>query len=55
MEPMALHEPYIIRNDRLVDQLDAGHREGALAELREYLEVAERHVLDEIEDSAPGR
>lgn len=51
----ALHEPYIIRNDRLVDQLDAGNRAGALAELREYLDVAERHVLKEVEDPALGR
>ena len=51
----ALHEPYIIRNDRLVDQLDAGHRAGALAELREYLHVAERHVLEEVADPALGR
>jgi len=51
----ALHEPYIIRNDRLVDQLDAGDRAGALAELSEYLDVAERHVLKEVEDPARGR
>jgi DNA-binding GntR family transcriptional regulator len=51
----ALHEPYIIRNERLVHQLDAGDRAGALAELREYLDVAERHVLKEVENPAPGR
>jgi len=51
----ALHEPYIIRNDRLVDQLDAGDRTGALAELSEYLDVAERHVLEEVGDPALGR
>lgn len=45
----ALHEPYVGRNRRLVSLLDAGDRGGALAELREYLDVAERHLLESVE------
>lgn len=41
----SLHEPYVGRNRRLVDLLDAGDRAGAVAELRDYLDVAERHLL----------
>lgn len=48
----ALHEPYVVRNARLVSQLDAGDRAGALAELSEYLDVAERHVLKAVEHPA---
>jgi DNA-binding GntR family transcriptional regulator len=41
----ALHEPYIGRNRRLVGMMDAGDRDGALVELREYLDTAEQHLL----------
>jgi DNA-binding GntR family transcriptional regulator len=41
----ALHEPYVDRNRRLVSLLDAGDRVGALAELQDYLDAAERHLL----------
>jgi len=44
----ALHAPYVVRNGQLVSLLETGDRTGALAGLREYLEVAERHVLDAV-------
>jgi len=45
----SLHEPYVGRNRRLASLLDAGDRGGALAELREYLDVAERQLLESVE------
>jgi len=45
----ALHEPYVARNRRLVSLLDAGDRQGALAELADYLHVAERHLLESVQ------
>ncbi|MHB8273355.1 MAG: GntR family transcriptional regulator [Dermatophilaceae bacterium] len=42
----SLHEPYVVRNRRLVSLLDAGDRAGALAELKDYLDVAERYLLE---------
>ena len=45
----SLHEPYLPRNRRLVSLLDDGDRAGALAELREYLDAAERHLLQSVE------
>jgi DNA-binding GntR family transcriptional regulator len=40
-----LHLPYIERNRRIAALLADGDRAGALAELRDYLDAAERHVL----------
>lgn len=45
----ALHEPFLIRNRRLVSLLDSGDREGTLTELRDYLDTAERQLLDALE------
>ena len=44
----AFHEPYVDRNRRLVNLLDAGDRDVAVGELREYLDVAERHLLESV-------
>lgn len=48
----SLHQPYVSRNRRLVSLLDAGDRAGALAELKDYFDVAERHVLEAVEHPA---
>lgn len=48
----SLHQPYVSRNRQLVSLLDAGDRAGALAELKDYLDVAERHVLEAVEHPA---
>lgn len=40
-----LHLPYVERNRRIAELLAVGDRDGALAELRDYLETAERQVL----------
>jgi DNA-binding GntR family transcriptional regulator len=48
-DPRALHEPYVGRNRRLVNLLDAADGNGALAELAEYLDIAERHLLKSVE------
>lgn len=45
----SLHEPYLARNRRLVSLLEAGDRDRAVAELREYLDTAERHLLASVE------
>jgi len=42
----SFHELYVGRNRRLVNLLDAGDRDVAVGELREYLDVAERHLLE---------
>jgi DNA-binding GntR family transcriptional regulator len=44
----SFHEPYIGRNRRLVDLLDAGDPDIAVRELRDYLDAAERHLLDSV-------
>jgi len=44
----SFHEPYISRNRRLVDLLDAGDPDIAVRELRDYLDAAERHLLDSV-------
>lgn len=44
----AFHRPYLGRNRRLVNLLDAGDRDVAVGELREYLDVAERHLLESV-------
>ena len=44
-DAQALHEPFVARNRRLVALLDAGDRDGARAELEDYLAAAERHLL----------
>lgn len=49
-----LHLPYVERNRRIAALLDAGDREGALAELRDYLDSAERHVLGALLDPVSG-
>jgi DNA-binding GntR family transcriptional regulator len=49
-----LHLPYIERNRRIAELLGAGDREGALAELRDYLDSAERHVLRVLADRSGG-
>ena len=45
----SLHEPYVGRNRRLVGMLDAADRAGTLAELSEYLDVAERQLLESVQ------
>lgn len=45
-DPRALHEPYVARNRRIVELLEAGDRDGARAALSDYLADAERHLLD---------
>lgn len=42
----SLHEPYLGRNRRLVGLLEAGDREGAASELRDYLDLAEHQLLE---------
>jgi DNA-binding GntR family transcriptional regulator len=42
----SLHEPYLGRNRLLVALLDAGDHEGAASELRAYLDLAERQLLE---------
>jgi len=42
------HQPYIARNRRLVDLLDAGDRDIAVRELGDYLDAAERHLLGSV-------
>ena len=44
----AFHRPYVDRNRRLVNLLDAGDRDVAINELRKYLDVAERHLLESV-------
>jgi DNA-binding GntR family transcriptional regulator len=44
----SFHEPYLGRNRRLVDLLDAGDPDIAVRELRDYLDAAERHLLDSV-------
>jgi DNA-binding GntR family transcriptional regulator len=44
----AFHRPYVGRNRRLVNLLDAGDRDVAINELRKYLDVAERHLLESV-------
>lgn len=44
----SFHEPYVGRNRRLVDLLDAGDRDVAVGELCEYLDLAERHLLESV-------
>ena len=44
----AFHRPYVGRNRRLVNLLDAGDQDVAVRELREYLDVAERHLLESV-------
>jgi len=44
----ALHAPYVGRNRRLVSLMDVGDHVGALADLSEYLDVAERHLLESV-------
>jgi DNA-binding GntR family transcriptional regulator len=48
----AFHEPFVARNRRLVALLDAADRGVALAELGEYLDVSERHLLEAVEHPA---
>jgi DNA-binding GntR family transcriptional regulator len=49
-----LHLPYVERNRRIAELLAAGDREGALAELRDYLDSAERHVLGVLAAQSAG-
>jgi DNA-binding GntR family transcriptional regulator len=44
-DPEELHRPYLERNRRLIDLLDAGDLAAAREELGEYLDAAERDVL----------
>jgi len=44
----SFHHPYLGRNRRLVNLLDAGDRDVAIDELRGYLDVAERHLLESV-------
>jgi DNA-binding GntR family transcriptional regulator len=48
-----LHQPYIEGNGRIAALVSAGDRPGALAELRLYLDTAERHVLGVLAETAP--
>lgn len=49
-----LHLPYVERNRRIAGMLAAGDRDGALAELRDYLDSAERHVLSVLSAEPPA-
>lgn len=51
-ERSALHAPFVARNQRLVDLLEAHDRQGALAEIVDYLNAAERQLLDALETAA---
>ena len=44
----SFHEPYVGRNRRLVNLLDAGDQDVVLGELHEYLDVAKRHLLESV-------
>jgi DNA-binding GntR family transcriptional regulator len=50
-----LHLPYIERNRRIAELLAAGDRAGALAELRDYLDTAEQHVLGALAEPSGGQ
>jgi DNA-binding GntR family transcriptional regulator len=41
----SLHEPYLRRNRGLVTLIESGDRDAAKADLQDYLDVAERHLL----------
>jgi len=47
-----LHLPYIDRNRRIAELLEAGDRAGALAELTAYFDTAEEHVLRVLDEAA---
>lgn len=49
----SLHEPYVPRNAALSALLDTGDGEAARAEIADYLQVSERHVLSFVEPAAP--
>ena len=42
----SFHRPFLARNRRLVNVLDAGDRDVAVRELRDYLDVAEHDLLE---------
>jgi len=44
-----LHEPFLARNDELVRLMEAGDRRAALTEMADYLDAAERTLLDALE------
>lgn len=44
-----LHQPFLQRNRHLLELMEAGDREAALAELDDYLGSAERTLLDALE------
>jgi len=48
-----LHEPYVPRNGHLVELIEAGDRQAALAEMDDYLVSAERALLEAL-DSSPA-
>ncbi|MCO1654341.1 GntR family transcriptional regulator [Pseudonocardia humida] len=49
-----LHLPYVERNRRIAELLSAGDRAGALSELRDYLDTAERHILGVLTAESAG-
>jgi DNA-binding GntR family transcriptional regulator len=48
-----LHETFLQRNRHLVELLEAGDREAALAEIDDYLLSAERTLLEALETAPP--
>lgn len=54
-ENRPLHEPFLARNQRLVELLGTGDREGALTEIDDYLLSAERVLLAALEPSTDPR
>lgn len=48
-DPRALHRPYLARNRRLLDLIEKNDTAAALVELTNYLNSAEREVLDKIQ------
>ena len=47
-----LHGPYVARNRRLVTLLAAGDRSGALTELRDYLDTAEKQLHNSLKNGS---
>lgn len=47
-DPRALHRPYLARNRRLLELIEANDKARALEELTDYLKDAERDVLETI-------
>ena len=46
-DPRAFHQPYLARNREILALLTAGDREAAIKALSDYLDIAERQLVDE--------